>query len=141
MNSDYTWADAWFLLAVSYVSPQGEWADLQAVIGAADFINHAILTHSEIQAAACKLTRDGWLQYEQQQFAATPTMIERFDQSPKTSPMERMEFARRCLNAGEYESGYDPNAPTEFEFHDITSEMVSAAVQDYKNGVNARGRK
>jgi hypothetical protein len=129
--SDYIWADAWFLLAVSYVSPNGETAELSAVIGAADFINHAILTHREIESATHKLTRDGWIEYSDGKFMATEEMLQRFSELPEGTPIDQMETVESWLNASEYESGYDPNAETGFLFPDITEQMVNSAAIAY----------
>lgn len=131
-TADYQWSDAWFLLAVSYLSPQGEPVSLSAVIGAADYINHAILTIEEIKSATYKLTRDQWIQYEAGEFSATETMIEKFAHLPGKSPMSQMEIVEAWLDAAEFDGDYDPNILTSPDFAAITGEMVDLATAEYK---------
>ena len=44
---------------------------LGPIVGAADFINHAILTHREIESSTHKITRDGWIEDSEARFTAT----------------------------------------------------------------------
>lgn len=137
VSTDYTWADAWFLLAVSYVSPKGEEVKLSDVIGAADYINHAILSVAEIKSATFKLTGDQWIIYQSGQFSATDKMIEKFSKLPAKSPMAQMEIVESWLAAAGYGDDYDPDAMSAPDVIEITEEMVDLATAEYNN----QGRK
>ena len=132
VSSDYQWADAWFLLAVSYISRNGEPAKLSDVIGAADYINHAILTVPEIKSATFKLTRDGWITYQSGEFSATEKMIGKFSKLPGKSPMAQMEIVESWLEAAEYDGDYNPDRLTAPDVVAITEEMVDVAIAEYK---------
>jgi hypothetical protein len=131
-SANYKWSDAWFLLAISYASRNGEPASLSTVIGAADYINHAILTVAEIKSATFKLTRDEWIRYEDGEFSATEKMIARFSKLPGKSPMSQMEIVELWLNATAFEGDDDPNVLTAPDFAEITEEMVDMATAEYK---------
>lgn len=131
--TDYRWSDAWFLLAVSYVSPNGEPSKLSAVIGAADYINHAILTVAEIKSATFKLIRDQWITFQSGEFSATKKMIDKFSKLPAKSAMSQMEIVESWLDAAKYEGDDDPNLMTAPDFEAITEKMVDLAASEYRN--------
>lgn len=133
ISTDYTWADAWFLLAVSYLSSKGESVQLSDVIGAADYINHEILSVAEIKSATFKLSRDGWITYRTGTYSATERMIEMFAGLPAKSPMAQLEIVESWLDAEGYDDGYDPDLLTAPDVVAITEEMVDLATSQYKN--------
>ena len=131
--SDYQWSDAWFLLAVSYVARDGNAAKLSDVIGASDYINHAILTVAEIKSAMYKLTRDDWITYKSGAYLQTERMKNEFSKLPAKSEMSQMTIVESWLGATEYSGDYDPNVLTAPDFEDITEEMVDQAAAEYKS--------
>jgi hypothetical protein len=50
----FQWSDAWLLLAIA-VAGKGKTARLSEVIGTADAINHAIMTHAELDLGVERL--------------------------------------------------------------------------------------
>ena len=56
------WSDAWILLATLYAARKQP-APLAEVIGAADMIQHAIVTFEEMEGALGRLTANGYLIY------------------------------------------------------------------------------
>ncbi|KAB7619364.1 hypothetical protein F3N43_13910 [Alkalilimnicola sp. S0819] len=52
----WTWTDGWLLMAV-FMAKQGEPAELHEIIAAADAMNHAIPTPSELSSAFTKLAQ------------------------------------------------------------------------------------
>ena len=130
--TDYQWSDAWFLLAVSYVSRSGEPARMSAVIGAADYINHAILTVAEIKSATFKLTRDQWITFDAGEYTATRKMIDRFSTLPAKSPMSQLEIVESWLGATSFDGNYDPDLLTSPDVVAISDEMVDMATAEYK---------
>ena len=131
-DTAYTWADAWFLLAVSYVSPNGQAVELSTVIGSADYINHAILTHNEIATATSKLLRGGWITFENGKYAATEQMVDKFSELPAKSAMSQLTIVESWLDAVAFDEAYDPNVPTCDPFPGISQADVDQAVANYK---------
>ena len=106
---------------------------LADVIGAADDINHAILSVAEIKSATFKLTRDDWITFDSGEFSATKKMIAKFTPLPEKSPMAQMEIVESWLAATKYEIGYDPDLLTAPDVVPITEEMVDMAAAEFKN--------
>jgi hypothetical protein len=57
----YTFSDAWFLLATHYAQGNKKLAQLDAIIDAGDYINHAKFTDDEISGAVSRLKDGGFL--------------------------------------------------------------------------------
>ncbi len=57
-DTRFLWSDAWLLQAIYYAS-RVEPARLSLVIGAADFINHAIMMYEELSCGLARLDREG----------------------------------------------------------------------------------
>ena len=63
-------SDAWLLLAVAMPSVDGR-STLTEVIGAADVVQHAILTKEELDGGIVRLSRGGYLTFEAGIFTLT----------------------------------------------------------------------
>lgn len=66
--SEWTWNDVWILMAL-YLAQGQTGAELHAVIGAADAINHAIPTSCELSRAFTKFVRCGLLSVAEDRYA------------------------------------------------------------------------
>jgi hypothetical protein len=59
-DSRFWWSDAWLFLAVGYSSEKGA-SSLARVIGAADAIQHAVLTWEEVDGGLFRLGKAGYV--------------------------------------------------------------------------------
>ncbi len=71
MNFDFT--DAWILHSIHYTESFDSGADLISIISYADYINHAIITFSELEQALQKLISAGIVQQENKFLSVTET--------------------------------------------------------------------
>src|SRR5215210_1519515 len=59
-DSRFLWSDAWLLLAIGYSNEKGA-SSLARVIGAADAIQHAVLTREEVDGGLFRLGTAGYV--------------------------------------------------------------------------------
>lgn len=76
--SKHPWSDAWLLHAVIITAQDGG-AELAEVIGAADFLNHAILTCDEINGGVERLVQGGWIRLEDGRLGPRSRATERYE--------------------------------------------------------------
>jgi hypothetical protein len=69
----FVWSDAWILHAILLAAKDDE-ATLEDVIGAADGINHAILTFDEIDGGVARLSRAGLIAVRNARFQVLPAL-------------------------------------------------------------------
>lgn len=141
----YKAADAWVLLAIVYAGRDGG-AALSEVIGAADYINHAILTYGEIQNALFKLTSDGFVREEGGRFF--PSAVALDFRSPRQAAKKThavgsdLEEIAALLRAEPWSQGPD-QFRQEYDYPAVTPEGFESGVQEYLDRARrapARGR-
>src|SRR5690348_3409317 len=66
----FLWSDAWLLQAIVLASGAGP-ATLAQVIGAADAVNHALLTSDELHGGLLRLTTGGFVAETDERFSVT----------------------------------------------------------------------
>lgn len=100
MNEPPSWdfSDAWFLESVGWTSrddPSG--VTLAALISTADYINHAVITRDEIEAAVNKLRSAGLLELTEDRFLITPAGAELRERAEDRSVVKRMRRLEQLL--------------------------------------------
>src|SRR5687767_13486263 len=83
----FVWSDAWLLHAILVAAKEDE-ATLEDVIGAADFLNHAILTFDEIDGGVARLSRAGLITAQNARFQVMPALGELRQRLTKLSLQE-----------------------------------------------------
>ncbi len=127
----YNSSDAWVLLAIVYAGRDAG-ATLADVVGAADAINHAILTHAEVGNALFKLTRDGLVAHEGDRLFPTAATMELYRASATTrrrSMLGDLDQVRRFLDSTPWTG--DDELRKEHDYAGVTAEDFHAAVKAY----------
>ena len=134
MTSGHQAYDAWILLAILIKAQPGEFPSLDEIIGAADYINHAIPTSGELDGALFRLIESGWIEQEDLCFAPTEraeSMYAPF-RGRRTAITTDLEHVRSEIGAGEWSSEL-PEAPGQFRVAGLSAEAITAAVKTYKS--------
>ena len=107
MTESSRWEDAWILLAILYAGRPGEFASLARVIGIADYINHAIPTHGELDGAFDRLQRADWIEFRDLTYAPTEAAESMFAdrRDKRTSVRKDREVVARRIGAEEWSPG------------------------------------
>jgi len=79
MSEHFVWSDAWILLAIIYTGKQG--GDLQTIIGAADYINHAIPNEEELKGAFARLTEGEMIKEQNGKFKASAKVMKAYSRT------------------------------------------------------------
>jgi hypothetical protein len=135
----YKSSDAWVLLAIVYAGRDGG-ADLSAIVGAGDYINHAIFTFGELQNALFKLTSDGFVREDGGRFFPTAAALDfrsprRAAKKTHAVQVDRDEMAA-LLGAEPWSPGPD-QFRQEFTYPGVTLDDFDAGVRAYSNRVDA----
>jgi len=75
-------SDTWVLLATIYGGRE-KGANLQAIISAADYINHAILTYEELDGGLARLRSEGFIEEQDGIYYPTQAVLSAYDQTTK----------------------------------------------------------
>lgn len=135
-TSKHPWSDAWLLHAVIIAAPGGT-AELARVIGAADFLNHAILTFDELRGGVERLARGGWITLEDGRLGATPRARQRYDtlQGKRREPVELWQVLLADA-PGAVVEGAEPLGPCQAD--SLCAAEVDRAVQQYLRRMKSR---
>ena len=136
----FLWSDAWLLQAILYASREGP-APLPMVIGAADFINHAILTCEELSGGLARLSLEGLVAVSPAGFGtACSGRALRF-----LHARENRKYARdlghdieRWLGTAPYRERREPVQSDLLRYPGLTREVCDAAVAGYRAGIRKR---
>jgi hypothetical protein len=139
MVNKHGWSDAWLLLAAGITSSTGS-STLTQVIGAADGIQHAIMTKEELVGGIRRLTRAGYMTFEGGAFTLTESgrdiikRTTRYGQSylRQQEAVERLLQRQRTL-AENGDEGDDSELLTDAEY--------DQAIHAYYDRVGIRDRK
>jgi len=132
-SAQYKWSDAWLLLAVVYAAGGGD-ATLDRIIGAGDFINHAIFNQEELESGFSRLTAGGYIEEKDGSFRATAKVIEsyRMTTTPRRTVFKEVEDMRQLLGAASW-TAIDPLPDPEnnLNYHGFSSQLYEEAVSKY----------
>jgi len=105
----FEWYDAWVLAGITLVSNHNEGIDLEGLISATDYINHAIITHAELDSSLFRLITAGYVENVGNHFRMSPQVIEYFKKNIEgTRPGLRPDKFKLFLKAEPWNSGYVP---------------------------------
>ncbi len=127
------WSDGWILLAVIYAGG-GEAASLEAVVAAADYINHAILTVEEMQGALARLTAKGYIIFAEEQISPSEQTMAYYRSiaGPRRKVFDELDDILAFIRTTEPESDAAPKQATvESPGPGISREAFDAAVERY----------
>lgn len=129
----FLWSDAWLLLAVGIVSPDGGAAPLPEVLGAADGVQHAILTREELNGAIGRLGHASLLTYAAGALALTSGGRDLVARSERVgrAVLKQQEALERLLGAAPWEAGHHPRRAGEGQPEVITQDEYDEALQSY----------
>ena len=134
----FQWSDAWLMLAVGIVG-EGP-APLTQVLGAADGLQHAILTREELNGAIARLSRAGYLRCAMDQLELTPVGRDLVTRAGRNrSWLKQQETLERLLSAPPWSGGHDPAAAGAGEPEAVSEEAYRSALRDYYRRVGYEG--
>jgi hypothetical protein len=96
----FQWSDAWLLHAVVLAAAEGD-AALDAVIGAADMVNKAMLTFDELDGGIARLEAAGFLSIVAGRFRLSETGLDLQRRIAPMSVRRGAEAVRRTIGAPE----------------------------------------
>ena len=137
MNPKLLSSDAWVLLATIYAG-QGKPAPLAAVIGAADYIQHAVLVFEEMEGALARLTEARYVVFKNGTLTPSKDVFAHHQSITKPHSSVHTELAEleRFLHAGPWNSGAEPqHANIGAAFPMLTREAFNQAVASYVRSV------
>ena len=126
------WSDAWILLATLYVARKQP-AAMDEVIGAADYIQHAIVTFEEMEGALHRLTASGYLRYADGKLAPSTKTAEFYASitRPRRSANAEQKDLEKFIGAQGWSAGDPRSANQGAEFPELTRSVFDAAVATY----------
>ena len=131
----FEWYDAWILYAVLLSARPDEYAPLDAIIGSADYINHAIPTSGELDGALSRLIENGWVEQSNLSFAPSGKAESMFAKrrTGRTSVPTDLEFVRKQMGAGRFNSQCSiPKDPEVFLVKGLNDAVIESAYDAYK---------
>ncbi len=133
------WADIWLLQAIYVCERQAIYHSekndrsptIEEIIGAADYINHAVMTFEEFSGGLWNLKRAGLLQQdgEKRKLASEATAL--FQKFETKGVLEQVEFVRRELGVETPSTEHQPQEQLVGLSPDISREQYDAAVENY----------
>jgi hypothetical protein len=127
-------SDAWLLLAILYAGG-AEAASLRAIIAAADFINHAILSYEELAGGLERLARAGAIRRQGEDIRPSPAVRAYYEKvsRPQGRVHKDLELISGYLRAG------SPAGPADHrDFAGLVDRAAfERAVEDYLNSVRS----
>jgi len=99
-GSPYCWSDAWLLLAIIYAAGNSG-ASLRYIVGAGDYINHAIFTLDELRGGLIRLITGGFIREQDGNFAATEMTLESYRRTttPRRAALKELADLEELLKA------------------------------------------
>lgn len=141
----FLWSDVWLLTAIYLAGPRGSAVPLEFIIGAGDYINHAIFTVSELNSGLSRLQRAGLIMVHENGVALTPAGDELVTPTSEKSvnALKHMENIRKHLGAEDWKPGLDPNSANDSESATtyVTAASVHEAYEAYCNSLKRKKKK
>ena len=128
-------SDAWLLAAIYGATIGGE-PTLARVIGAGDFVAHAIFTLAELNGGLSRLERNGYIFIENELFLLTSKGEEAtsIDPEARKGILHHLETVRNRIGAPDWETRTDPNAagdPGNTNLY-VTQEKYLQAIDEHR---------
>ena len=131
MSPALNWADIWLLQAIHACRKGDQSPSIDEVIGAADFINHAIMTFEEFSGGLRRLERAGLLQRVDQVMKLSDKAIELFQNLESHGIHKQSELLRHELSVKAWSKDYRPRDQLADPDSSISRERYDAAVMKY----------
>ena len=132
----YLWSDAWLLQSIVLASGDGP-ATLAQVIGAADAVNHALLTADELHGGLARLTTGGFVVETNGRFAETALVPAVTATQIRTSGLQRgRQIASKFLDAEEWTPERNVRDPrNQVVYEGLSDERIHAAESEYRRSI------
>ena len=127
------WSDAWILLATVYAAGK-ESASLDEVIGAADYIQHAIVTFEEMEGALDRLTTGDFIVFSNGRLSPSQKTLEYYESisKQKRRVLDEQQNIEDFIGAQRWQPGDDPTQANKgASFPDLDRSEFDAAIQAY----------
>lgn len=126
-SSSFTSSDTWVLLAAVYGGAE-KGADLDAIISAGDYINHAILSYEELDGGLARLQAANLIEERNGLYFLTPIVLSAYEGMAKRhrSVSKRWDALEQFLKEGEHQAQLG-----EALNHAVTRTAYEHAVQAY----------
>ena len=120
-------SDAWLLLAIIYA---GEAATLEKIIGAGDWINHAVFNPDELESGLARLAAGGFIKKKNKTFSATLKVRRAYAKttSPRRAVDKELNDIRQLIGAAATGERAQPN---DLKYDGITPEELREAFGKY----------
>ena len=129
-DSRFLWSDAWLFLAIGYSNDKGA-SSLARVIGAADAIQHAVLTWEEVDGGLFRLGMAGYVSVRDEKVNLTeqgPAILEGLREKTVLKRQDELSIA---IGAPPW-SGHDPASERSHDQPQIIGQQTyQAAVSQY----------
>ena len=130
----FAWSDAWVLLSVIYAARDAGHADVTRVIAVADAVNHAILTHGELDDGLARLIDAGYVIRDNAEFHASEGAVSAYNEAAATktgrSQLGVIGQLAQFLKVRERGRSYRPPAIGSGRI--VTLRVYNAAVEVYQ---------
>lgn len=135
----FLWSDAWLLQAIALASSSGP-ATLAQIIGAADAVNHALLTSDELHGGFVRLTSGGFVAESDARFAITELVPATIVAQIRASGWQRgRRIATEFLHAEEWTGEKNVRDPrNQVLYAGLTAERLHEAEHEYRRKVTSK---
>lgn len=134
-STKFAWSDAWVLLSVIYAARETGRAEITRIIAVADAVNHAIVTHGELDEGLARLIESGYVVREQGHFCPSETANTAYSEAAATkngrSQLGVITELASFLKVEERGPSYRPPAIGSGRI--ITLRAYKSAVEDYQS--------
>jgi len=137
----FAWSDAWVLLSVVYAARETGGADITRIIAVADAVNHAIVTHGELDDGLARLIEAGYVIRDHSEFHASADAITAYNEASATktgrSQLGVIGQLAHFLKVKERGRSYRP--PAIGSGRVVTLRAYNSAVEVYQNRFSEPG--
>ncbi len=139
MTQALYWTDIWLLQAIYVCERQAIYdrekndrpPSIEEIIGAADYINHAVMTFEEFRGGLRNLKQAGLLQQNGEELKLASEATALFQKFETQGMYEQAELVRRELGVEAPSKVYQPQEQLAGSYPDISREQYDAAVKKY----------
>jgi len=129
-DSRFLWSDAWLFLAIGYSNDKGA-SSLARVIGAADAIQHAVLTWEEVDGGLFRLGMAGYVSVRDEKVNLTEQGRAILEGLREKTVLKRQDELSIAIGAPPW-SGHDPASARSHDQPQIIGQQTyQAAVSQY----------
>jgi hypothetical protein len=135
LRPHFLWSDAWLLLAIA-LTDDGNGASLRRIIGAGDYINHAVFSDMELKRGLVLLAKAGYI-YEQGSLFFISGEAKEFWQGfwrTHKSIHKLVEAFTGFLGVAEPGNDILGDENAGWQFPGLSDEAIHHAVEDYYKG-------